>query len=250
MVSRVLRRMRALGSRPPRRGQVRGSSHADVFPREGRSCRTASTEHNPLHLVPMPHVCDFSWLSASSIVKVLFYLFYIVLKNISCYTLLLASHREDFREDTAAMAPPPYEPALERRRLADRRTRPTTLWSALRWQGRRTGFRRAGEGRHGYVDGLARRTVALTLLVVVGSVLDAILTLLHLEDGGSEANPLMHVALTHGPTAFVVLKLVAYLGAADNVSRLLPNPVSEVTQAVIHSRNPFSSPHPARLACL
>ena len=250
MVSRVLRRMRALGSRPPRRGQVRGSSHADVFPREGRSCRTASTEHNPLHLVHVPHVCDFSWPSAPCVSKGLLYLIHIVLKNVSYYTVLLASHREDLREDTASMAPAPYGPALERRRLADRRTRPTTRWSALRWQGRRTGFRRAGEGRHGYVDGLARRTVALTLLVVVGSVLDAILTLLHLEDGGSEANPLMHVALTHGPTAFVVLKLVAYLGAADNVSRLLPNPVSEVTQAVIHSRNPFSSPHPARLACL
>jgi len=157
---------------------------------------------------------------------------------------------QDFRKVTASMIPPGHERTLDRCRLADRRTRPTTRWSALRWQGRRTGFRRAGEGRHGYVDGLARRTVALTLLVVVGSVLDAILTLLHLEDGGSEANPLMHVALTHGPTAFVVLKLVAYLGAADNVSRLLPNPVSEVTQAVIHSRNPFSSPHPARLACL
>jgi len=64
------------------------------------------------------------------------------------------------------------------------------------------------------VDGLARRTVALTLLVVVGSVLDAVLTLLHLEDGGSEANPLMHVALTHGPTAFVVLKLSLTGGAA------------------------------------
>jgi hypothetical protein len=49
--------------------------------------------------------------------------------------------------------------------------------------------------------------VALALLVVVGSVLDAVLTLLHLADGGSEANPLMHLALAHGPTVFVALKL-------------------------------------------
>jgi hypothetical protein len=96
---------------------------------------------------------------------------------------------------------------LHRRCLADRRARPTTLWSTLRWQGRRTGFRRAGEGRQVYVDCLARRTVVLALLIVVGSVLDAVLTLLHLADGGSEANPLMHLALAHGPNVFVTCKL-------------------------------------------
>ena len=72
------------------------------------------------------------------------------------------------------------EPSLDRRWLLDRRHRPTTLWSALRWQGRRTGFRRAGEGHQAYVDGLARPTVVLALCVVGGSLLDALLTLLHL----------------------------------------------------------------------
>jgi hypothetical protein len=51
------------------------------------------------------------------------------------------------------------------------------------------------------------------LLVVVGSVLDAVLTLLHLEAGGSEANPLMHLALAHGPTTFVACKLSLTGGA-------------------------------------
>jgi hypothetical protein len=58
-----------------------------------------------------------------------------------------------------------------------------------------------------YVDCLARRTVVLALLIVVGSVLDAVWTLLHLQDGGSEANPLMSMALAHGPTVFVACKL-------------------------------------------
>jgi hypothetical protein len=49
--------------------------------------------------------------------------------------------------------------------------------------------------------------VVLALLVFGGSLLDACLTLLHLHDGGGEANPLMHLALAHGPTAFVALKL-------------------------------------------
>ena len=43
---------------------------------------------------------------------------------------------------------------------------------------------------------------------------------------------------------------VAYLGAADNVSRLLPSPLRNVTQPVIRSRNAFSRPQPVRLACL
>ena len=43
---------------------------------------------------------------------------------------------------------------------------------------------------------------------------------------------------------------VAYLGAADNVLRLLLSPLSDVDQPVIRSRNPFSGPHPARLASL
>jgi len=101
----------------------------------------------------------------------------------------------------------PYEQSLERRRLADRRRRPTTFVSALRWNGRRKGFRRAGEGHHAYVDCLALRIVGLTILVCVSSLLDALLTLLHLENGGGEANPLMYMAIAHGTTLFVVLKI-------------------------------------------
>ncbi len=105
------------------------------------------------------------------------------------------------------MAHARYEQSLERRRLADRRTRPTTFVSAIRWKGRRKDFRRAGEGRQAYVDCLARRIAGLAVLVCVCSLLDALLTLLHLEDGGCEANPLMSVALEHGTTLFVVVKL-------------------------------------------
>jgi len=113
----------------------------------------------------------------------------------------------DFRDATAYMEHAQHGQFLERRRLADRRTRPTTFVSALRGQGRRKGFRRAGEGHHAYVDCLAQRIVGLTILVYVGSCLDALLTLLHLENGGCEANPLMDVALAQGTTLFVVLKL-------------------------------------------
>jgi hypothetical protein len=49
--------------------------------------------------------------------------------------------------------------------------------------------------------------VELAVLICVGSLLDALLTLLHLEGGGSEANPLMYIALAHGTTLFVILKI-------------------------------------------
>jgi len=51
----------------------------------------------------------------------------------------------------------------------------------------------------------------------------------------------------------LVVKLderVAYLLAADNVSRPLLCRLREVNQPVIHTPNQFSSPHPRLLACL
>ena len=74
------------------------------------------------------------------------------------------------------------EPSRDRRWL-----RPTSPPTALGVRcGRRAGlsFRRAGEGHHAYVDGLAWRIVGLAVLVYVSSLLDALLTLLYLEDGG------------------------------------------------------------------
>jgi hypothetical protein len=97
--------------------------------------------------------------------------------------------------------------SLDRQRLPDRRAHPTPLWRTLCSPGRRTGFRRVGEDHQAYVDGLARQTVVLALLVLVGSLLDALLILLYLQDGGGEAHPLMRLALAYGPTVFVALKL-------------------------------------------
>jgi len=57
------------------------------------------------------------------------------------------------------------------------------------------------------------QTTGLTVVVYVCSILDALLTLLYLQDGGSEANPLMHLALVYSPTAFVALKLSITGGA-------------------------------------
>jgi len=66
---------------------------------------------------------------------------------------------------------------------------------------------RPAQGRSGSVHGLAWRTVVLALGVVVGSFLDALLTLSHLAHGGAEANPWLARALTDSPARFLQLKM-------------------------------------------
>lgn len=97
--------------------------------------------------------------------------------------------------------------SAERRVVADRRARPTSCWSALRLRGRRRGFRRAGEGRHGYVDCPTPYMALLVLWVTLSSACDAFLTLLYISNGGAEANPLMAWVLAYGSTMFVGLKM-------------------------------------------
>ena len=101
-------------------------------------------------------------------------------------------------------------PAPERRpdqRGADRRTRPTPMFSRFSlFGGRRSGDRRGVAGSASYVDvyepWLAGCLVAIGMLCA----LDAIFTLLYLQRGGSEANPLMESLIGCGPQTFVLVK--------------------------------------------
>jgi hypothetical protein len=96
---------------------------------------------------------------------------------------------------------------LERRQLADKRRQPTTLISTLRCRGRRQVCRRVGEGYHAYVDWLSPRISGLALCILISSILDAVLTLLHVQRGGQEANPIMALTLYHSETAFIGIKM-------------------------------------------
>ena len=113
--------------------------------------------------------------------------------------------RSDMIEPTASSSPTPSLPS-ERRLQGDRRRSPTRFLSLFRLCGRRRGFRRQGEGKNQYVDCLMARIVVLTLAVVVFSSLDALFTLLHLESGAEEMNPLMRLALLGGLPVFLGLK--------------------------------------------
>lgn len=105
------------------------------------------------------------------------------------------------------MAGPYGADGANRRHLPDRRTRPTTLRSALHWRGRRCNFRRHGEGLRAYVDCPGPRTLFLVCAILAGSALDAYFTLHYIARGGEEANPLMALALTWPPTAFTGFKM-------------------------------------------
>ena len=95
----------------------------------------------------------------------------------------------------------------ERRRQSDRRLHPTTLRSALRYGGRRKEFRRSGEAYGAYVDCPSREAVLLFFCVLGASLLDALFTLVFIQNGGAEANPFMSFVLNLGQTPFMGIKM-------------------------------------------
>ena len=97
-------------------------------------------------------------------------------------------------------------PFIDQRVIEDRRSQPTSLVSTLKFGGRRKAFRRKGEGQNRYVDCLSLRTFTLTLLIFTFSSLDAIFTLFHLQNGGSELNPLMRQMIQTDSQSFVIIK--------------------------------------------
>ncbi len=97
-------------------------------------------------------------------------------------------------------------PCPNRRVIEDRRSKSMSLFSALKWGGQRKSFRRRGEGQNRYVDRLSVRTFVLTLLIFMLSTLDAFFTIIHLQNGGSELNPLMRQIIQSGFEWFILFK--------------------------------------------
>jgi len=98
-----------------------------------------------------------------------------------------------------------YNPFIDQRVIEDRRSQPTSLVSILKCGGRRKAFRRKGEGQNRYVDCLSLRTFTLTLLIFTLSTLDAIFTLIFLQNGGSELNPLMRQIIQSSSQSFIII---------------------------------------------
>ena len=81
---------------------------------------------------------------------------------------------------------------FDKRILKDRRKRPTAGLSRYTLWGRRNTFRRKEEQkRGGYVDFYRSASLFPIVLAVGLSVLDAMFTMMILDDGGWEANPVV-----------------------------------------------------------
>ena len=93
------------------------------------------------------------------------------------------------------------------RRDADRRHQPTRPWIGMFGPLRRAHGRRTSD-QAGYVDRYSRRDVALILTIFIMNVGDAFFTMLWLDRGGKEANPVMDFFLDIGPGAFLIQKCI------------------------------------------
>jgi len=81
---------------------------------------------------------------------------------------------------------------LDKRVLRDRRKQPTPALSRYSFFGRRRIFRRKiDQMKGGYVDRYGAALLFLLVLIVGLNVLDALLTMMILEDGGCEVNPVV-----------------------------------------------------------
>ncbi|MFT7461858.1 MAG: hypothetical protein ACI9EF_000192 [Pseudohongiellaceae bacterium] len=81
-------------------------------------------------------------------------------------------------------------------------------------RGRRRQGRRDDEQEHIYVDRYTFREWGPALALVLLSATDLVLTLLYIEQGGEEANPVMRLAIEAGIPVFVTVKLgLTALGA-------------------------------------
>jgi hypothetical protein len=94
----------------------------------------------------------------------------------------------------------------ERRSMPDRRRRPTPMFSRYALFGRRTVFRRPHEATNAYVDRYGPWMIGALTAIFALCILDAIFTLLYIQRGGAELNPIMKAAIEAGVVPFFLLK--------------------------------------------
>ena len=94
----------------------------------------------------------------------------------------------------------------DRRRGLDRRRSPTPPWAAFLGFRRRRAGRRSGEDERIYVDRFTLGDVLLLVGILVLNVFDAFFTLIWLQRGGAEGNPVMAWVLEYGNGLFLAEK--------------------------------------------
>lgn len=98
-------------------------------------------------------------------------------------------------------------PPFERRSGYDRRHRKLGILSKYWLTGKRAAVRREEDKQRAYrIDRHSSRTLAVILVIVMLSIIDAILTLHLIDRGATELNPVMDYYLGHSPLAFFWVK--------------------------------------------
>jgi hypothetical protein len=93
------------------------------------------------------------------------------------------------------------------RRALDRRRAPTPRLSRFSFlDGRRARVRRKGEVEGSFIDRYGTRMLLILMWIVLLNVFDSFFTLIHLQDGGRELNPVAELLLQSGRTGFVLWK--------------------------------------------
>jgi hypothetical protein len=93
--------------------------------------------------------------------------------------------------------------SVERRRGEDRRKKELPIFSKYWLTGKREVFRREDDSRiYDKVDRYSPKTLAIILIILMLSTIDAIFTLELINEGATELNPLMAYYLNHGPLVF------------------------------------------------
>ncbi|MBL8858262.1 MAG: hypothetical protein JNL28_07165 [Planctomycetes bacterium] len=98
-------------------------------------------------------------------------------------------------------------PGFEGRSRTDRRSVPTPRLSARSMRGGRRAIpRRVEEVENSFVDLYSSGLLFAILWVALMNSADSFFTIVHLQNGGEEANPIANVLLLTGRVSFVVLK--------------------------------------------
>ncbi len=126
-----------------------------------------------------------------------------------------ATHVDDAATRDTAMpgpgpsaGPGPAWPDVDRRQHTDRRDQPTGWLSHPFGFRRRKAGRRTGERDNIYVDVYSYGDVMILLGIFLLNIGDAVFTLLWLQRGGGEGNPIMQAMLDIGVGAFLFQKCI------------------------------------------
>jgi len=128
---------------------------------------------------------------------------------------------------------------IESRCGRDRRTDNKSRLKYLFFNGRREGFRREEDrGKVFFFDRYHPKLFASITAILMLSVFDALLTLILIDSGSSELNPVMAYFLEHGLLPFIAAK---YFLTSMGVVILLIFKNIFVTRAKIHTSSLFSA---------